>query len=550
MKKFIWTIVVVFFMVGTLTAQDDELAPVVRTIAFTNVNIVPEPGQLIENGIVVVDNGVITAVGRNASIPPGSQIIKADSMYLYYGFILGMSHAGIKMPKQEGRPDVKVPGNPPDDVAGITPERTIHDYLSSGEKSISDLRGVGFTMAQVAPEGGMLPGKASLVVFKGNTADEMILKPSTMQYATFDGAPRVYPATIIGVMAKFRELYRQAEQAQRMIRMYENDPGGLERPGYDETLEALYPVVNKNISVAFKGEEVLNAQRAMLLKKDLGFDLILTELKEGWDLIQPIKQHNAKVLFSMDLPEWEEEKKDSTKEDTSSEEKKMLEKRKEVYAKKYFSQMAMFKNAGIPFAFSSIDVKPQDIHKNLVKMVEYGLSPEDALAALTTTPASMFNLGKFAGTVSTGKMANLVISTEPYFTKDAKVKYVMVDGHLYEMSVKEKKKADPEAAANAPGTWSYTSETSMGTITGVIKIQERDGQLSGTITSSMSEETYDLQDLTISGNNMSFNYTVNMGGQSIDVNTVVNLEGNTFEGTISAAGTSFPVEGSKEPELN
>ena len=551
---------------GFVIAQNDELAPVTRTIAFTNVNIIPSPGQIIENGIVVVRNGVITAVGKNAVVPPGAKVVKADSMYLYAGFILGMSNAGVKMPEQKDRPEVKEPANPPDELAGITPERNVLDYISPDDKSISELRGLGFTLAQTAPDGGMLPGMASVILLSGNQRDDLLLKSNTALYATFDGARRMYPATVIGVMAKFRELYRQAEQSKRFQNQYTSSPAGMERPQYDRTLEAFYPVVDKRIPVIFEGKEVLEAQRALTLQRELGFNLVLTELKQGWDIVDQLKGSNTKVLFSLDLPEWKEEKKDSTKEDSSkepkiaessgeaekdtveSQEKKMLESRKEEFAKKAFGQMAAYHKAGVMFGFSSVEVKSGDIHKNLVKIVENGLSEDAALAALTTTPASFLGLSQVAGTVENGKMANMVISTKPYFDKESKVKYVVIDGVLFEYEIKEGKKSDPKTVAAAVGTWRYSSESPQGTVTGNLVLMESGGILSGTISNSATNETSPLKDVIFVGNKLSFTFTVDAGGEALEINAVVTVDADKFNGTVSISNEPFAIEGTRDPQ--
>jgi imidazolonepropionase-like amidohydrolase len=553
MKKITWTFLFFFLILLPLQAQDDELAPVTGTVAVINVNIVPSPGQMIERGTVLVKDGLITEVGKNVSIPPGARIIKADSMYLYSGFILGMSNVGIKMPEQKGTPEVKDPGNPPNDLAGITPERSVNDYLDPSSKSISDWRELGFTTAQTAPSGGMLPGTASVILLKGsnNQVGDFILKPGTALYSTFDGARKMYPATIIGVMAKYRELYRQAEQAKNLGQVYLNDPTGRERPKYNKTLEAFYPVVNKQAPVAFHAEELLPAQRAMLLNKELGFNLILTELKEGWDLMNDIKNLGSPVLFSLDLPEWKEEKKDSAKvekEEKISAENQRLESRKEEFKKKYYGQMGQFAAANISFGFSGLEGKTGDVQKNLRLIVENGLSEKAALAALTTTPATMLGLNQITGTVEKGKMANLLISNKPYFEKDSKVRYVMVEGKLFDYELKEAQKADPSSIAMAVGTWTYRTDTPDGPITGTMIIKNDDGVLSGTITNSMTGGESTIEDIILTEDKLSFSFDLVAQGQAMTINSVITLSEDSFEGNFNGAGGVYSVKGTKTPE--
>lgn len=547
MNKFTWTFMFYLFVLGPLQAQDDELAPVTGTVAVTNVNIVPSPGKLIEKGTVLIKDGIITGVGTNVNVPPGARIVKADSMYLYSGFILGMSNVGIKMPEQKDRPNVKDPGNPPNDLAGITPERSINEYLDPSHKSISDWRAAGFTVAQTAPSGGMLPGTAAVILLKGNSVGDLVLIPGTALYATFDGARRMYPSNILGVMAEHRELYRQAEQSKNFRQAYLTDPAGRERPKYSKTLEAYDPVIEKRVPVVFQTKEMLPAQRAMTLKKDLGFNLVLTELKEGWDLTNEIRNTNTQVLFSLDMPEMKEKKKDTVKEEKQSPEKQRLEARREEATKKHYDQLGQFAAAGIPFGFSGLEGKPANVQKNLQKFVENGLSKDAALAALTTNPASMLGISKMAGTVENGKMANLVISSKPYFEKDAKVRYVVIEGVLYEYEEKEAKKADPATVDKATGNWSYRADTPDGPITGNLVLEEEGGVLSGTITNSLTGAESTLQDVVLSGDKLSFNFDVIIQGQTMNVLAVLTLAEDTFEGTLSGGGEAYTVKGTKSP---
>src|SRR6188768_3940360 len=96
MKKF--TLMLLFyllFVAMTMAQQVNELPQVTHTYAFTNINIVQSPGRKIENGTLLIKDGLIAGVGKNIIIPQDAVIIKADSMYAYAGFIDGLCKAGV-----------------------------------------------------------------------------------------------------------------------------------------------------------------------------------------------------------------------------------------------------------------------------------------------------------------------------------------------------------------------------------------------------------------------------------------------------------------------
>ncbi len=567
----LWQLVllVCWCLATNLQAQDEVvLTPVTKTYAITNVNINQAPGKKIEMGTILIKDGVIKAVGKNITIPADAWVIKADSMQAYAGFIDGFSRTGVTKPKEEGRERLKDPGNPPPDKAGITPQSDVRTFINPADKAIDEWRNAGFTLAHVAPYGGMLPGQTALILLGGTGTDNMVLQNNAALYSELTPAERMYPNTIIGVMAKFRELYQQASLTKSYEAVYASNRNGLERPQPDRVLQAFYPVIDKKQAVAFKAEKVLDVQRVINLQKDLGFNLTLVDVKEGWDVINKIKNANAKVFLSLDLPEKKkEDKKEEKKEDKKDEkkenkpdkpktatelEKEALDKRKEEFTNKYFGQASAFQKAGVAFAFSTNNAKAKDLPATLRNIIAAGLTEDQALAALTTTPAQLLGIGDRVGTLEVGKMANIVISDKSYFNEKAKVRYVFVDGVLYKQEVKEskeeKKTEGSGKKADASGRWSYTADTPQGANTGIISIKNDGGKMTGTLTSSMANRDYELQDISIDGNKLSFYYNADFGGNALKVEFNVALDATIFEGTMTAGRFgSFPVKGNKEP---
>ncbi|WP_462250344.1 amidohydrolase family protein [Ekhidna sp.] len=542
-------------------SQDNDLKPVTNKYAIKNATIVQAPGKTIKNGSILIENGIIKAVGSNISIPADAWIVDADSMFVYAGFISGMSNIGVGKPEEsDQRDDRKLTGNPTDERAGITPGNSTRDMLNKDDKSIGDFRKLGFTASHSVPHNGMLPGSGAIILLGGDNSDNMIVKDQASMYSQLAGANGVYPNTVIGVMAKYRDLYRKATQARDYQKKYDANPNGMERPNPNKTLEALYPVVSKQMAVSFKAESVRDIMRVITLQRDLGFKMMISEVKQGWDAIPAIKSTNSPIFLSLDLPEWKEEEKEESDEEDSSDKKeptraeleeKALQSRQNEMIKNYYTQASKFKANGINFGFSTMGVKSKDFRSNLLKVIENGLTEDQALAALTTTPASILGVSSMMGTVETGKMANLIVSDTAYFSKDANIRYVFVDGMKYEFEAKKKKKkkekGSGEEAIDVSGAWNYTTETPQGNGSGVITIKGTPGDYSGTISVSFNGSTNEIEDVVVDGNNLSFSFKLNMG-EDITVDISMDIDGDTFEGTLSvAAFGSFPMEGSKEP---
>ncbi len=551
----IWLGVLMLAPTALLSGQnlEAEIPTVTRTYALKGVTIIPQPGRQIDSGTVVVRDGLIEAVGADVAVPADAKVLEADSLFVYPGFIDGLSHTGTPRKEKDENDDderPKDPGNPPNEKAGITPEANVRDHLDPRDRTVAELRELGFTMAHAVPRGRMLPGSGALILLTGDAADEMILREQTALFAQFQGARRMYPATTIGVMAKFRDLYRQAEGALAHRTAYAARPVGASRPVSNRVLEAFFPVIEGDMPVFMVTENIKDVHRALALQQDLGFPLVLTELKQGWLAADIIAANDLPVFLSLELPD---QKKENEKEETPelSEEMEKLEARRAAAMAEYESQAAVLRERGVAFGFSTLNAKAKDIRENLRRMVAAGLSETDALAALTTQPARLLGVDEVAGTIAPGKIANLVVTDAPYFSEDANVRFVLVDGDLYEYEPKSKGKADPDAQVDVAGKWNYTIDlesVGMSEMTGLIELQVVDGRITGTVTYPLGNQVRDIRDVRLTGNELLFSTDFQDGGETIATDFRLLIDGDTFEGVAETPSYgSFDMDGSRNP---
>ncbi|TVP53255.1 MAG: amidohydrolase, partial [Mongoliibacter sp.] len=416
-------VLMVLLNFSTVMAQSDPTGErrITGTYAIKNASITTSAGTTVENATILIKDGLIQAVGSNVNIPKEAQVIEGDSLFIYPGFIDGASNAGVGKAPEGDRPSNFNPSNPPDEIAGITPWRSVLDYYDGKSSQVTDARKAGFTIAQILPDGGMLPGKASIVTY-GDPSSTNVLAQQTALSAKFRGMGRgMYPGTTLGVMAKFRDLYKNAELSSEHGRLFASK-AGLQRPEINKTLEAFYPVLDKNIPIIFEVSSDLEIRRALTLQKENGFNIVLAGVNEADAVIDAIKISNAKVLLSIKLPD---DKVTKSKVEDKSEEVQARTKRVIEAYELALRQAAILEEAGIPFAFGSMGGRSADLHKNIKIMIENGLSEKGALAALTSNAASILGIEKFAGTLEKGKLANLVIMTDPIFSEEAQIKHVV-----------------------------------------------------------------------------------------------------------------------------
>lgn len=564
-----------FMLIGSgLFAQSGipELTPVTQTYVLQNVQIVVRPGQIISGGTVIIQDGLILAAGKEVAIPAHARKIKADSMFVYAGFIEGLSQSGIPRPEAassaagartpgqgQQRPRVSDPWNPTYEEAGITPYVRVRDVFKADDKSIEEMRKLGFTAAQVFPIGKMLPGQASLISLgTGKNADELLLKENTGLIASFSPASGAFPSTIIGVISRLRELYKNAARLQEYQKNYNANPLSVNRPVADKCLEAFFPVLDGKVPLIFQAPDMKSVYRVQSLKNELKFGLHFADLKEGSYVADLLKAEAKPIIISLDLPKAAEEKKSAT--DSSKTivvkdaEMEALKARTAEEMKRLEGQASKLAALGLPFSFSTVGVKATDIKETIRRMIKAGLTEDQALAALTTTPAAQLGVSNRFGTVEKGRAANLVVSDKSYFDEKSSVRYVFIDGKMFEYEGKPAPKAggNTNAAgkgAEAPkvaGKWSYTIKAPGMNSEGVLTFKGSGNDLTGEWTSSQVPGSNPISNVSVDGNKLSFSSNISMGSRQVTLDFNLVIDGNSLSGTVGV-GTfgTFDVSGAK-----
>ena len=564
----------VWFWAAALWSQtsDPGYKPVTRTFALKNATVVVKPGMVVQNANVVVRDGLIQAVGANVPIPADARVIAADSMFVYAGFIDALSHAGIPVKREEPMANMQAQmqmmrqrgtssANPTNEQAGIQPEIKAREVVSAQEKTVEELRKLGFTVAHIVPQGRMLPGSGGLFLMAGASADEMLVRDNTSMFATLNGARGVYPGTVIGVMSKFRELYRQAEQAKAHEAAFAANPTGMVRPEMNKSLQAFYPVLDKKQPVFFAAEDMKSVHRVLTLQQELGFPLVVSGLKHGWYVADMLKGKNLPVVLSTDLPKAKEapkggDKKPEGPQSMTDEEKKQLEARAAEEMKRLESQAAVLAGKGVTFGFATFNGKPAELRENMRRMIKNGLSEDQALGALTTAPAAMLGLSQVMGTVEKGKMANLVVSDKPYFAEKSNVRMVSVNGALFEYEAPKPAPAGPAAKPEgAPkpggsavaGKWSYSINVQGDAYDGVLNLSENAGAVSGTWSSDRVSGDNAITNPELKGTRLTFSSAVEMQGMNMTLGFDLQFEGASFSGKVSVPSFgTFDIKGSRQ----
>lgn len=547
---------------------DAEIPRPSRTWAIERARVTVAPGRVMERATVVVRDGLIVAVGPNVRVPFDAQRIAGDSLHVYAAFLDGLGNVGMPKPEAAAggaRGGARTPGQPavnPDDAprerTGLQPERQMADLVVADDASLEAHRKAGFGFAHAVPYGGYLPGQGALLLLSGDTPAEVVYRPGVSLFSQFQTARGVAPATPMGIMAAWRTVAREAARRADLRTAYETTPEGRARVTSDPVYEAVRPALGGGLPVYFYAKDVLEARRALMLRRDLGLNVVLAGVPDAADFTEGLRAAGApRLLLTLGLPE---DKKDSAQAAyvpgfrldravNIAGEKANLEARVRATRESYVGTAAALYRAGIRFGVTTLGAKMADVQKNLRRMVQAGLPEDAALAALTTTTADILGVSRQLGTVEAGKIANLVVTTKPLFAEGSHMRYVFVEGERYAYEAPATPAAGARgarggagaAAVTAVGTWDYEVTIQGTSDTGTIVISGTPDALAGTMNSSQG--SMPLQDVSLSGNAL----TASVAVQGQTVRLSLTITGDTFSGVGELGPMSLPIRGTRRP---
>ncbi|HYL75469.1 MAG TPA: amidohydrolase family protein [Bryobacteraceae bacterium] len=411
-------------------------------IAIHNARIVPVSGPAIPRGTVVVRNGLIEAVGADVAVPADAWVIEGDGLTVYPGLIDALSTFGIPDAApapttgggrgggggapQAAQTTPQTPAAPPargpEDRPSTTSWLKAADLVKPTDRRLDGARGEGFTTAVTFPPRGIFAGQGAIVALAGESTGEMVISDSAGQFVTFStggGFGGGFPNSLMGVMAYIRQVYIDADHYRQAKQFYTAHARGMQRPEYDRALEG----VLESPRVLLPATRRIDVDRLLHFSNEMHLKSVLYGLPEGYKSADLLKGTNTAVLVNL---KWPEKARDTDPDDTDN--LRALEVRDHAP-----STPAVLAKNGVKFALYSGGIdRRADLFRAVKRAIDAGLSPEDAVRAMTLSPAEIYGVSDRLGSIEKGKIANLVVTKGDLFQDRTEVKYVIVDGVKFE----------------------------------------------------------------------------------------------------------------------
>lgn len=401
--------------------------------AILGAKIVPVRGATIDQGTVVIRNGVVESVSDGVKSPGGVEDIDGKGLVVYPGLVDLSSTAGIDQPQSE----------PPKDPESrevserwrrqqlVHADLSAADFLRPDSPDLGKLTGIGVTNALVVPKGDGISGESALIDVAPPEVDPqygrvaldprgpMILKTPVALHVSFPGRGLfgAYPASLMGGIAFTRQAFLDAQRYK--LAASKPDATGGERLAYDPALAAMASAMSTRVPVAFEANSAREIRRVLAFAKDFSLDPIIVGNVSVGEVTGDLKAAGARVIVSLNYPE-----RPKTLAPDADEPLEDVQARAD--ARKAGGQLAA---AGIPFGFGSHGLKDvKDFLPNVRAAVSNGLSADAAVKALTLDAATIAGMGSKLGAIEKGRIANLVVTDGDLLGPKTKVKYVFVEG--------------------------------------------------------------------------------------------------------------------------
>ncbi len=392
--------------------------------AFTHATVFKDARNSINDATLIIRDGRIVALGAGLKVPAGAVEIDCKGKFIYPSFIDLYTDYGMPSAQQQGgggfsfgqQPQLNSNDKGPTgwNQALKSDVDAFRNFAVDDEKA-KTLREAGFGTVLSHVKDGIARGTGTVVTLAEQNENFVVIKDRASAHYSFSrGTSRQsYPSSMMGSIALLRQTFMDAQ-------WYKNKPV---KEGLNLTLQSW----NDNLSLpqVFEANDKWNALRADRIGDEFGVQFIIKGGQDEYQRIKEMKSTNAVFILPLNYPQAMDVEDPADARFVSLSDMKHWELAP--------TNLAAFEKEGISFCLTTSDLRsPSQFWPNLRKAMEYGLSEEKALEALTTVPAKVLGVADQVGSLEPGKLANFLITNGPVFHEKSNILYNWVQGIKYE----------------------------------------------------------------------------------------------------------------------
>lgn len=388
--------------------------------AFINAQLVIDYETTINNGVLLIKDGKITASGNNVSIPKHAVVFDLKGKFLYPSFIDIYSDYGLNETKA-GRSF----GNGPQTISNIKgaygwnqairADVEAYKIFQHNKDKAQDLIKNGFGVVLTSSKDGIVRGSGVLAMLNHDVKEnESILIDKSAAFYSFNkgSSGQDYPSSLTGAIALLRQTYYDAI-------WYKTNNNKTE---FNISLEAFNQL--QSLPSIFEANDKYNAMRAAKIAKEFNAKYIIKGGGNEYQRLEEITQSGSSFILPLNFPEPYDVEDPFETESISLADLKHWELAP--------TNPAYLEKNNVNFCFTSYDLKDKSSFlPNIRKAVKHGLSEKMALRAITANPALLINAYTKVGALKPGFMANFIITNKSIFDEDCEILQNWINGNAY-----------------------------------------------------------------------------------------------------------------------
>ncbi len=378
-------------------------APQSEPIALTGGTIHTVTNGMVENGTIVFENGVITAIGTDVDIPEGAIVKDVSGKHIFPGIIDAYSQMGIY---EIGAVNLTVDVN---EQGSVNPNVKVERAFNPESRHIGIARSAGIVVSVTTPGGGLISGQSAAMLMDGWSWDAMTLKSGVGMVVNWPNAGNDnYQDNI----RNLKDVFADARAYYKAKKAFE--AGEASRHDIDTRWDSMIPVFDGEIPLVISANEVRQIQDAITWADEEGLKMILLGGRDADLVADHLREKEISVILTSVIGspnrDWQ------------------------AYDESY-SLPAKLHDAGVTFAIAGI-ANPANANRLPLEAgaaAAFGLPVHEAMRALTINPAVILGLDNRVGSLEVGKDASLLITDGLPIEYATRVEQVYIRGSESDM---------------------------------------------------------------------------------------------------------------------
>lgn len=384
-------------------------------------------GPTLEDGTVLLRGGRIIAVGQDLPIPEDAQRVDVAGLHVYPGLFNAFSQLGLQEINSLAETNDHM------ELGNFNPHLSAATAVHPASERIPVTRAAGVTHVITAPSarGGGIGGQASAIHLEGWTIEEMLIEESVgavLSWPTLSSR-RCSPFGCFGPSRPFSEVEGEYEESVDQIRAWLNDSRRYQQAAEagvaqrrDLRLEAMAPVLTGERPLLVLADQARDIRNAVAFAEEEGLRIVIVSGRDSPMEAALLAEKDVPVLLkaTQNVP--------TNTDDSYSQ---------------TFGAAAVLAQAGVRFGMtgwgsSGPNPPSRGIAQEAANAVKFGLSPEEALKAITLYPAQILGLGGDVGAIEGGLLGNLIVTDGDPLQIRTQVLHVFVNGEPASLENKHK----------------------------------------------------------------------------------------------------------------